>query len=297
MQKSQILFIALFVMVSISLATILYLHSQLRQTLKARRIENHIENTDNEHSVDQTTDKYSKSSERTLILQNLKARSFAEYKNGISKEDPFEGIVQNCAICTGSVPCSYGYEVDIRILVLTYDRSASLLSCLKHIEATEGDFKVAVEIWIDRSKDGKVPVESLQVAVAFKGASKLYSVCVHVQEKHSFITKQWLNAWRPSEQSTEIGLFLEDDVDISPYALKWLMAAHQQYKNDQEIYGYSLQMEHVMAQTTRHDIITAPNNEPVFKLPILGTYGFAPKAKFWRSFQEFYYSKNIGCSL
>ena len=48
-------------------------------------------------------------------------------------------------------------------------------------------------------------------------------------------------------------------------------------------------MENVCAQHSSKDIpIKAPASSVAFKMPVFGTWGFSPKPKFWRKFQQFY---------
>ena len=69
-------------------------------------------------------------------------------------------------------------------------------------------------------------------------------VHVHIHSKHVGIHGQWINTWRKpkfvSEQNSEINIMntrknetlvviLEDDVDISRFAYRWLRRAHVKY--------------------------------------------------------------------
>ena len=80
-----------------------------------------------------------------------------------------------------------------------------------------------MEIWLDRDTDGQVHVETLTVASEFKwerGPTR-----IHVQEKHAGATGQWLNSWRPRRDEKELALFVEDDVDLSPYAYRYVIVS------------------------------------------------------------------------
>jgi len=43
---------------------------------------------------------------------------------------------------------------------------------------------------------------------------------------------QWIDTWRPRDNSdAELGLILEDDISVSPYAYRWLRAVHRAYRH------------------------------------------------------------------
>ena len=125
----------------------------------------------------------------------------------------------SCAKCISGKPCEYPDTVDLRIIVLAYNRDHSLLNCLHNFYniVTDGD-KVAIEIWIDLSKEGKVHLPTLEVAQQFASTWHLGQACVHVQTDHANIGGQWMYSWRPKQDSGELGLIVEDDVDVSSYA-------------------------------------------------------------------------------
>ena len=104
---------------------------------------------------------------------------------------------------------------------------------------------------------------------------------VHIQKQHAGIYGQWISTWRPHEASNELAIFLEDDVDISPFAYRWLKAAHTFYKNQSNIAGYSLfEADIVNMKSLPSDI--------AFLHRRFGSHGFAPHPKHWRGFQDWY---------
>ena len=57
-----------------------------------------------------------------------------------------------CTQCPSKVPCSYKDEVDLRVIVLTYNRVESLKKCLTALQNADiMGVKAALEIWIDIS--------------------------------------------------------------------------------------------------------------------------------------------------
>ena len=82
---------------------------------------------------------------------------------------------------------------------------------------TDGDTAV-MEIWLDRDVAGRVHNETRAVAMAFAWARG--PTRVHVQDAHAGPYGQWINSWRPKRNDTELALFVEDDIDVSPFAYR-----------------------------------------------------------------------------
>jgi hypothetical protein len=164
--------------------------------------------------------------------------------------------------CSPHIPCEYPEEVDLRIIVMTFNRSGSLMTLLKNLDNLElDDATAALEIWIDRDKKGAIDSKTVQVAEAFRWSRGLKRV--HHQLQHVGIYGQWIDTWRAQPGSKEIALFLEDDLSISPYTWRWLKAVHQQYKDDVSCAGYTLQSEGVMNAETQGPF-KFPKNDTVF---------------------------------
>ena len=127
--------------------------------------------------------------------------------------------------CMVGVPCEYKDEVDFRVIVITYNRAKSLQKCLDAVFDldTLGD-KVSVEIWIDRSKNGTITKEAIKTAEMFIDRWSIQGrkgrACVHQQKANAYINGQWIDTWRPKQDSKELAVILEDDVSISPHAYR-----------------------------------------------------------------------------
>ncbi len=63
---------------------------------------------------------------------------------------------------------------------------------------------IKLEIWIDRSIEGIVNLDTYKVATNFKSING--SKQIHVQRNHVGIQGHWTNTWRPRIGSREIGL-------------------------------------------------------------------------------------------
>ena len=86
----------------------------------------------------------------------------------------------NRTSCVTGRPCTYSDVVDLRIIVITFNRSDSLSVLLRSLDTlvVDGD-RAALEIWIDRDRKNFIDQRTLEVASAFKW--KGGSTRVHVQ--------------------------------------------------------------------------------------------------------------------
>ncbi len=183
-----------------------------------------------------------------------------------------------------------GGDVDLRIIVIVYDRAESLYKCLSSLNEAvfEDDLDViSLEIWIDRSTEGIVNQDTLQVAIDFKFIHG--TKYVHIQKHHVGIQGQWTNTWRPRIGSKEIGLILEDDVDVSWYFWRWLKAAHHAYHGRKYISGYGLSHPGMAHKTG--DWLDIPLDIHTYLYRVICTWGYSPDATSWRHYQEWFYQQ------
>ena len=119
----------------------------------------------------------------------------------------------------GHIPPS---QVDLRIIVIVYNRPRSLKICLNSLNKVDflGD-QVALDIWIDRSKkNGTIHGPTYSVARDFNFI--FGDVTVHNQSRHVGIIGQWLDSWQVTKDSKEIAVIFEDDMTAGPHFWKWL---------------------------------------------------------------------------
>ncbi|ELU16029.1 hypothetical protein CAPTEDRAFT_200183 [Capitella teleta] len=163
------------------------------------------------------------------------------------------------------------------------------LSFLEKVDTLGGTMRV--EIWIDRSGRGEVDDGTVKVAESFKQRwtkPHLGHTCaIHIREKNAGITGQWTDTWRPKVGSKEIGLLLEDDIDVSPMVYRWLKAVHAKYDDRDDVSGYTIQMQNFRFHgSSKPATKVVPKSDSVFMYSILGTWGFSPHPKSWRNFQD-----------
>jgi len=191
-------------------------------------------------------------------------------------------------ICEPEQPYQYNDKVDLRIIVITFNRPESLLKLLNSLNSLALDNQSAVmEIWIDRDrKSHKVHNQTVTLASEFqwsKGPTR-----VHVHETHVGLYGQWINTWRPLDNSDEeLAMFLEDDLSVSKYAYRWVRAVFQAYGERTDFAGASLvgyQIPYLSVKPKRNKL-AGPKNHTVFMHKCFGWWGFVPKPMHWRYFQ------------
>ena len=196
---------------------------------------------------------------------------------------------------------SYDGIVDLRIIVMTYNRPGSLNKTLNSLQGflTDG-FDVSLEIWIDKGADAtEVDPETLEVASDFRWTNGPAKVWIHT--RHVGIIGQWIYTWRPRVNggvvdTREWALFVEDDVDISRYGYRWLRAVHKQYEARGDVACYTLQDVNAIGSEGRYKgkEIRKPKSSPVFFHRLPGSWGMAPHPQKWRDFQDWFevYKRN-----
>ena len=173
-------------------------------------------------------------------------------------------------------------EVDFRIIVIAYDRTNSLIKCLKALQELEldGD-RAVIDVFLDRGRDGNIHFPTFKAVSEFK--SKTGPVNIHQQKEHVGIGGQWIDSWQPREDSKEICIILEDDIDLSKYAYRWLKAATQKYTQP-NVGGFSLH------EATIPGMGPLPDDVAFFHA-IIGTHAFAPVATHWHDFRRWYHKR------
>jgi len=90
-------------------------------------------------------------------------------------------LTTNLTSCVTGVPCTYWDVVDLRVIVLTFNRADSLLKLLRSLDTLvlDGD-SAALEIWIDRDhRKNDVHKRTFEVASEFRW--KIGPTRVHLQ--------------------------------------------------------------------------------------------------------------------
>ena len=75
----------------------------------------------------------------------------------------------------------------------------------------------------------------------------------------------------------------------SPYAYRWLRAAHNFTAYRENVAGITLQSEGLISAATGASL-KKPKNGIGFFYRLMGSWGFSPDARIWRDFQNWYHS-------
>jgi hypothetical protein len=166
----------------------------------------------------------------------------------------------------------------VRLIVLAHQRPEALRRLLD--SAQRADYSevqnlcgIALDVFIDADEAGKVDDATASVADSFywsHGAKRVVR-----RTTHHGRAKQWLTAWDP--RRPEIGVLLEDDVELSPFFLRWVLAGHDRFAHADYFGGLALQ------RAADPGLSTEP-----FLFKRVGSLGFSPSRKVWLEFLEWH---------
>lgn len=176
----------------------------------------------------------------------------------------------------------------LQILVLTYNRAEALQRLLTSVHAADytGWDAVHVKICLDASKgDGKPDAATLAVAKGFSWPTELGQSEVHEWPTNQGLAQQWFKCWDPDAPgAADMGLFLEDDLEVSQHHAKWLVAAGTEYASDARVASYGYQRVSLRAYGGGTLKLPAEVRTPYFGYRLLATWGFATRREDWSAF-------------
>ena len=186
--------------------------------------------------------------------------------------------------------CSYdGTEVDLRIIVLAFNRAAALQVLLASLQRLQLDgASASLEIWVDRNKTDHYDDNTLFVASNFSWS--LGKSRVHLWHQHVGIYGQWIDTWCPRANTNEMALLLEEDLIVSPHVWHWLKAARDAFQSRNDVAGYSLQSEGVFSSRMHRRPLMLSTRQTAFAYHLIGTWGFAPHPRRWVEFRSWFHN-------
>ena len=199
-----------------------------------------------------------------------------------------------CALAAPVTTYNTSAPVSLRAVVITYNRAKSLERLLLSLRAAhyDGD-RIDLDIWIDKPASGEDhDVDTVLVSNVFEWPHGVKTV--HLQPVNAGVVGQWRDTWQPEADTKEMGLILEDDLELSVFYYRWLKAAYEAYQDRDDIYGFDISrlywgpLEGPKNGTKSADLL---ETDIIFLFPHFGSWGFSPKASFWHDFQAWYYDK------
>jgi hypothetical protein len=195
---------------------------------------------------------------------------------------------------------------DLRIVVMTKDRPASLMRLLHSIKQANYPkevWAVDLQVNVDRDFDGYVDEKTLNSISASTFGWELGMFASKVWESQVGLLGQWLNGWEcelfpPSLYRAVI--LLEDDLEVSPLFAQWFLGAHEKYKSNEigSVTGMRVQLVAKSGTTTPVEKLI-PKGVNAFAYKLMATWSLSPTYENWRKFREWYYqhkSQNINIS-
>ncbi|EKX41363.1 hypothetical protein GUITHDRAFT_142059 [Guillardia theta CCMP2712] len=178
-----------------------------------------------------------------------------------------------------------------RLIVLTCNRPQSLARLLQSLRSAYYDgIRADLHVHQDRLP-GQPPDQ--QTAYVVESLDWPWGIKeLHQWSTHVGIMGNWIESWQPSSHdSNKIPIFLEDDLEVSPFFARWFLAAHKRFAKDHSVAGFSGMRAQLRASDPREEGLmgnTIPNTFTVFKYKLMGTWSYSPKPRVWREFRIWY---------
>ncbi|WAQ98066.1 hypothetical protein MAR_022439 [Mya arenaria] len=221
----------------------------------------------------------------TLWFENKYTLKIYDFKKFIGETD--DGIVSRNGHFLESVNASIFLNkcrlvanrrntADLRIIVLTYNRSNALMRLLESLDKADyGGSTVVLEVWIDRKQNEQYSIQTVDTLSKFYFEAGFCDI--HLHPTHVGLRGQWLD---------EIAVILEDDLTVSPYFYKYLRLMFDLYGNRSDVSGFTLQGQSIKHDPSAGGQLDIDPKHKVFLYPTLGTSGFAPNFRQWQAFKE-----------
>eukprot|EP00961_Rhodomonas_salina_P090324 1215364-Rhodomonas_salina.1 len=160
-----------------------------------------------------------------------------------------------------------------------WKRHASLARLLRSLQAAEyaGD-AIDLDIRID---GGSGEDRDKSIAVAKAAEWPFGTKQVLINDKNEGLAAAWFKGWVPPSDDHR-AMFLEDDIEVSPFWYKWVQLMYKAYGDKPWMAGVTLQHQTLNTRTGGQTHIK--NDYTPFGYKLLGSWGFSPHPKHWREF-------------
>ena len=224
-----------------------------------------------------------------LLLLGWVHNAAAASVEHLSSVAPTTGITAH----DGSVVSHLG-----RVFVFTYKRPLSLERLLRSVNRSEPvGARVDVHVCVDLPADNAKPhAETMQLLEQIRWPRGEFTHSVN--NKHGNVVGQWLDCWQPksaAEGEADDVIFLEDDLELSVHALRWVWSARRRYAGHRDVAVFSLQRQtncfHTQNCAKRE--LQLPWSALEYKYKLVGTWGMAPVRDHWREFRAWFHERSV----
>ena len=117
------------------------------------------------------------------------------------------------------------------------------------------------------------------------------NVSVEIQGVNKGLRSQWLTSFQDPRGWDEIGLILEDDLQVSPHFFRYLRLQWLFHWNNPLVGSISLQRQTLRASLPYNNDATIVNKHRPFLYRLIGSWGMSVKASTWIDFTSTYSAK------
>ena len=213
-------------------------------------------------------------------------------------------VQQHCGVSHSSA-----LSTDVQVLVLTHRRIASVRRLIRSLKDTStshtGRLHLRVCVDVPPGSHTKPNPQLMQYLETVRWTRGQFEI--GVQKQHAGLTGQWvgchggprLRAW-PTAGGGGLGgaslpstgpraavlAILEDDMQVSPQWLHFVLGAHAAYAEHPHIVSYALQRPQIDAVTGGRLALDRYVGSTVLAYRLLGTWGFIVQMDVWQSFTQ-----------
>jgi hypothetical protein len=188
------------------------------------------------------------------------------------------------------------------IVIFTMSRHQSLIRLLDSLKAADytpppgktNDIRLVFRV--DQvNKPGLALQEKrdkvLEIARNFQHDAFTGGITVETHEENMGLKKQWMTAFQNPRSDTEVAIFLEDDLSVSPHFFRWTRIQWENHGNNPYLGSVSYQRQTLRA-TAPFKSTPIENQHRPFLYRLVGTWGLTARADLWLDFTSTYADKD-----
>ena len=189
---------------------------------------------------------------------------------------------------------------DLRLVVMTMNRAQSLRRLIDSLQDAKypsslPQMTVDLQITVDIDNDGGIDPDTKAYLDTLTTWDHGF-LEIKVWPKHMGLLGQWIDAWPCEEYPPELYkavIFLEDDLEVSPYYFEWFLDAHRVYgsqiPNIGAITGQRPALVAAHSASSMDQLI--PIGMHAFAYKLMATWSLSPKYEVWKQFRSWFREK------